>query len=154
MGRGEGGRVWLWLYYVAPCHCDCMRWRGEGGGERGQGRREATGAESRQPQMHPYPSVPSPHRIFDGQGAGLHIFHHGSRGVLEDCQIWGNRGAGIWLGGGTQGSTLARCTIRDHVGGWAFHGAGRGIYSSDGSRMTVGEGNVFERNALGDVVQQ
>ena len=106
------------------------------------------------------PSLPSPPcpprhrlRIHDGNGAGLVISGVGTKGRLEDCEVWGNSICGLYVM--EEGDpTLARCTVRDHAGRGDEEGSGCGVYVDPTARgnATVGADCVFARNAKGGLV--
>ena len=74
-------------------------------------------------------------------------------GRLEGCELWGSLGGGVFSFQGGD-PTLSSCTIRDHALGAALSGSGCGVWvgSNTQGKATLEAGNVFARNAGGDVV--
>ena len=97
------------------------------------------------------------HRIYDSLAHGVEFgAPYGgirSKGRLEDCELWGNEGAGVYVNEGDP--VLLGCIIRDHSGAGKSEGAGCGLFvrGSMRSMATVGVDNDFARNKLGDVVR-
>ena len=101
------------------------------------------------------PSCPAPRHlsIHDGAGSGLAITGAGTKGRLEDCEVWGNSICGLYVM--EEGDpTLARCTVRDHAGRGDEECIGCGVFVAESSRgmAAVGADCIFTRNAGGDVV--
>ena len=88
----------------------------------------------------------SPRRIHDGKACGVDVIN--GRGRLQNCELWGNAGGGVYVQSNGN-PTLAACTLRDH----SVHGA-CGVHVAAGSAATVGPDCVFARNAGGDVVRE
>ena len=83
----------------------------------------------------------------------VQVYGSKTLGRLEDCEVWNNARGGIHVSRGNP--TIIGCTIRDHVGAAAcglFLAAE--VYGYGVGNATVGAGNVFARNAGGDVVRQ
>ena len=76
-----------------------------------------------------------------------------AKGRLEGCEIWNNKGPGVWVQK-SGAPTLANCTIRDHSGEFKNGGGGCGMWVSEKGKATMGPGNVFARNATGNVVRE
>lgn len=88
-------------------------------------------------------------RIHDGVKGGVQVTGNGTKGLLERCEIFSNRLAGVLVQLGGDPS-LVRCTIRDHEGQW---GNGVLVRCDARGKCSVAADNVFERNQNGDVVR-
>ena len=101
------------------------------------------------PSLTPCPP-PRLFRIHDGQAAGVRILE--TEGGMEDCEIWNNKSAGVQVE--KKGViTVVGCSIRDHSGE-SKNGGGCGVWLGGKAKATMGPGNVFARNATGNVVRE
>ena len=87
-------------------------------------------------------------------GMGVDVFHSGSKGRLEGCELWDNTGGGVSVRMGGD-PTLVGCTLRDHAVGGKEISSGCGLFvASDAVGLATAADCVFARNAKGDVVRQ
>ena len=92
-------------------------------------------------------------KIHGGQRAGVCVRDNGTRGIIEGNHIWANAFGGVKVWDKCT-PVIRRNVIRDHALGGEDFGAGCGVYlNSRAEGVVVGDDNVFERNATGDVVR-
>ena len=100
------------------------------------------------PLSAPPPSPPSSRSIHDDKHGGVLVSDPGTKGRLEDCELWGNADCAVWVQ--QEGDpTLLHCAVHDEV-----DAAGVYVDATAAGKATVGEDCVFARNAGGDIVRK
>ncbi|MCS7219917.1 MAG: right-handed parallel beta-helix repeat-containing protein [Anaerolineae bacterium] len=97
-------------------------------------------------------------RIHDGEGVGV-SFYEGSRGIVEECEIFANKYAGVEICEDSA-PVIRRCRIHHNKGDgiWAYHSgqgtvedclifgnARAGIRLEQGSHLTIRDGFIQDR---------